>query len=135
MSGYSNTEFLYQVNKSTTDISCLDSFDTLFCLNSNGDISRLLTSYYDDHRCTGVSYFGASSRPGSNFRFRGRFRGRHKRSYKNFFGISFHMLRWVLDPRESIDIKITWKFGFLPGHFVSFNLNIRHHKKYINSKV
>ena len=34
------------------------------------------------------------------------------------------MLRWVLDPRESIDIKITWKFGFLPGHFRSFNFNI-----------
>ena len=41
-----------------------------------------------------------------------------------FFGISFHMSRWVLDPEESIDIKITWKFGFLPGHFVSFNFII-----------
>ena len=59
----------------------------------------------------------------------------YKRSYKIFFEISFHMLCLVLDPRESIDIKISWKFGFLPGHFVSFNLNIRHHKKYLNSKV
>ena len=58
-----------------------------------------------------------------------------KESYKFFFEISFHVLHWVLDPKESIDIKISWKFGFLPGHLVSFNLNIRHHKTYTNSII
>ena len=44
-----------------------------------------------------------------------------------FFGISFHMLRLVLDPKESADVRISWKLEFLPGHFSILNLIIRHH--------